>query len=199
MEKKEKVKKSKAEDIQKEKERKTLKAADKPKPKVSVTDIKESKEYKELEDKYLRLAAEFENYKKRSTREFSRLIETVGDDLILELLEVIDDFQRALQLEHSNVEAFQKGTELIYSKLGEILHKRDLREIKAVGETFDPIYHEAVMQKEVEDQEEGTIIEELQKGYLINERVLRPSRVVVAKKKSLPSGESNNDDDGSEK
>lgn len=191
-EEKEKEIKSKAEDIQKE--RKTLKAADKAKAKVSITDIKESKEYKELEDKYLRLAAEFENFKKRSAREFSRLIETIGDDLILELLEVIDDFQRALQLEHSNVEAFQKGTELIYGKLGEILRKRDLREIKAIGETFNPIYHEAVMQKEVEDQEDGTIIEELQKGYLINERVLRPSRVVVAKRKSPPSGESNNAD-----
>ena len=193
-EEKEKEIKPKAEDIQNEKERKTLKAADKAKAKVSVTDIKQSKEYKELEDKYLRLAAEFENFKKRSAREFSRLIETIGDNLILELLEVIDDFQRALQLEHSNIEAFQKGTELIYSKLNEILRKRDLREIKAIGETFNPIYHEAVMQKEVEDQEDGTIIEELQKGYLINERVLRPARVVVAKRKSPPSGESKNDD-----
>ncbi|OQX92447.1 MAG: nucleotide exchange factor GrpE [candidate division Zixibacteria bacterium 4484_95] len=189
-----KDKKSKAEAIGSEKEKKASKAAGKPKAGVSVVDIKESEEYKELEDKYLRLAAEFENFKKRSAREFSRLIETASDDLMLELLEVIDDFQRALQLEHSNIKAFQKGTELIYNKLGEILRRRNLKEIKAVGEAFDPMYHEAVMQKEVEDKEDGIIIEELQKGYLVNDRVLRPSRVVVAKRKLPEPDESNNND-----
>lgn len=189
-----KIKKSKSEAIGREKDKKVSKAAGKPKVEALVVDIKKSEEYKELEDKYLRLAAEFENFKKRSAREFSRLIETAGDDLMLELLDVIDDFQRALQLEHSNIEAFQKGTELIYNKLGEILRRRNLKGIEAIGEAFDPMYHEAVIQKEVEDQEDGTIIEELQKGYLVNERILRPSRVVVAKKKLSASDESSGDD-----
>ena len=150
----------------------------------SSTDVKQSDEYKELQDKYLRLAAEFDNFRKRSAREYARIIETAEDGLILELLQVIDDLGRAISHDAEDLESFKQGTEIIYYKFGDILKKRGLREIKAIGEAFDPIYHEAVMQLEVEDKDDGIIIEEIQKGYFLNSKVLRPAKVVVAKKKT---------------
>jgi len=150
----------------------------------SSTDVKQTDEYKELQDKYLRLAAEFDNFRKRSAREYARIIETAEDVLILELLQVIDDLDRALGHDADDLNSFKQGTEMIYNKFGEILKKRGLREIKAIGEAFDPNYHEAVMQLEVEDKDDGIIIEEVQKGYFLNSKVLRPAKVVVAKKKT---------------
>ncbi|MCP4580473.1 MAG: nucleotide exchange factor GrpE [candidate division Zixibacteria bacterium] len=156
----------------------------------TVVDIKKSEEYTELQDKYLRLAAEFENFKKRSAREFSRIIESAGNSLILEFLQVVDDMDRAMNHPQNDLANFQQGTEMIYSKFGEILQKQGLREIKAVGEVFDPNFHEAVMQLEVEDKDDGIIIEEVQKGYFLNSKVLRPSKVVVAKRKAEDSNDS---------
>jgi len=147
-------------------------------------DVKQSDEYKELQDKYLRLAAEFDNFRKRSAREYARIIETAEDGLILELLQVIDDLNRALGHDADDSNNFKQGTEMIYNKFGEILKKRGLREIQTVGERFDPVYHEAVMQLEVEDKDDGIIIEEVQKGYFLNSKVLRPAKVVVAKRKT---------------
>ncbi len=151
-------------------------------PDESVIEIQATKEFKELQDKYLRLAAELENFKKRSARELSRIIETAGNDLVFELLQVVDDFDRALKHDADDLGAFKQGTEMIFAKLLEILQKRGLREIKAVGEAFDPVYHEAVMQKEVDDKEDGIILEEIQKGYYLNDKILRPARVIIAKK-----------------
>jgi molecular chaperone GrpE len=147
------------------------------------TDVKQTDEYKELLDKYLRLAAEFDNFRKRSAREYARIIETAEDGLILELLQVVDDLDRARGHDADDLDSFKQGTEMIYNKFDEILKKRGLREIKAVGEVFDPTYHEAVMQLEVEDKDDGIIIEEVQKGYFLNSKVLRPAKVVVAKRK----------------
>ncbi|NLI16813.1 MAG: nucleotide exchange factor GrpE [candidate division Zixibacteria bacterium] len=146
--------------------------------------VKDSAEYKELQDKYLRLAAEFDNYKKRMVREYSRALETSADEPIRELLAVIDDFERALAYENSDVQNFRQGVNLIYTKLMEMLAKRGLVKIAGKGEQFDPIYHDAVMQLETDEYEEGKIVEEVQKGYTINGRVLRPARVVVAKRKT---------------
>lgn len=151
---------------------------------VSPVDIKLSDEYKELQDKYLRLAAEFDNFRKRSAREYARVIETAEDGLILELLQVIDDLDRAIDHDADDLDNFKQGTVMIYNKFGEILKKRGLREIQTIGEMFDPVYHEAVMQLEVEDKDDGVIIEEVQKGYFLNSKVLRPAKVVVAKRKT---------------
>jgi len=156
----------------------------------SVVDIKKSEEYTELHDKYLRLAAEFDNFKKRSVREYGQIIENASNSLILEFLQVADDMDRAMNHPQDDPESFQKGTRMIYNKFGEILQKRGLREIKAVGEVFDPNFHEAIMQLEVDDKDDGVIIEEVQKGYFLNSKVLRPSKVVVAKRKTEDSNDS---------
>ena len=135
----------------------------------------------EYEDLLKRKQAEFENYRKRVQKEMQENRKYATSEMVLDIIHIIDDFERALQLEHSNIDAFQKGTEMIYNKLQEILHKRGLREIESLGKPFDPMYHEAVMQKEVEDEEDGIIIEELQKGYFLNKRLIRPSMVIVSK------------------
>jgi len=150
---------------------------------TTTIDVKEAEEYQQLNDKYLRLAAEFENFKKRSAREYSRLAEIAESNLILQLLEVVDDFDRALSHAAEDLNSFNKGAEMIFSKLTDILKKRGLKEIKALDEQFDPMYHEAVMQKEVDDRDDDVVIEEVQKGYFLNGRVLRPAKVVVAKRK----------------
>ena len=148
-----------------------------------ITDIKQAPEFQELNDKYLRLAAEFDNYKKRQAREYSRLIESAESSLMLDILEVVDDFSRALKHEPDDQANFKQGIEMIANKFAELLKRRGLKEIEAIGKPFDPGYHEAIMQIESDDVDEGIIIEEIQKGYLFNDKVLRPSRVVVAKKK----------------
>jgi len=155
-------------------------------------DVQESEEYQQLNDKYLRLAAEFENFKKRSAREYSRISESAESALILQLLDVVDDFDRALEQDADDADTYKQGARMIYDKLHKILKKRGLKEIKAVDEIFDPFYHEAVMQREVEDCDDGIILEEVQKGYFLNSRVLRPAKVIVAKKKTESSGEQEN-------
>jgi len=151
-------------------------------------DIKESQEYKELQDKYLRLAAEFDNFKKRNAREYAQLREWAASDLILDLLHIADDFRRALQHDSEDVENYKQGMKLIYGKLLEVLQKKGVKEIDAVGKQFDPNFHEAILQVEVDDQDDGVIVEEVEKGYFLNDRVLRPSRVVVAKRKDSADG-----------
>jgi molecular chaperone GrpE len=95
----------------------------------------------------------------------------------------VDDFSRALKHEPDDQANFKQGIEMIAAKLAEMLKRRGLKEIEAVGKPFDPGYHEAIMQIESAEHEEGVIIEEIQKGYMFNDKVLRPSRVVVAKAK----------------
>jgi molecular chaperone GrpE len=162
---------------------------------IETVDIKESAEFQELNDRYLRLAAEFENYKKRTSREYSRLVETAESSLILELLQVVDDFKRALKHDDNDKVNFRQGIELIANKLEEILSRRGVREIEAMGKQFDPNFHEAIMQVEIEDKEDGIIVEEVQSGYFLNDRVLRPAKVVVAKKKR-DSGAADNNETG---
>lgn len=157
--------------------------------------VKDTAEYKELQDRYLRLAAEFDNYKKRMAKEYSRILETSADEPIRDLLDVVDDFERALAFENSDAENFRQGIGLIYTKLMEMLTKRGLVKIKGKGEQFDPLYHHAVMQLETDEQEEGKIVEEIQKGYTINGRVLRPAQVVVAKRKAVSALPTNNEKD----
>ena len=162
------------------------------KTETPVIDVEKTEEYQQLNDKYQRQAAEFDNYKKRSDREYTRLIETAESSIILKLLEVVDDIDRALNHSTDDLKTFKQGTELIFNKLSEILEKSGLEEIKAVGENFDPVYHEAVMQKEADNSEDGVVLEEVQKGYYLNGRILRPAKVIVAKGKAEPSGDKNN-------
>jgi len=154
-----------------------------PEQQIQFVDIKETSEYQELNDKYLRLAAEFDNYKKRQAREYNRLIESSESNMILELLQVADDFSRALQHDPDDQVSFKQGILLISTKFNELLKRKGLKEIEAVGKPFDPNFHEAIMQLESDKYDDGIIIEEVQKGYFLNDKVLRPARVVVAKKK----------------
>jgi len=143
------------------------------------------KQNKELEDRLIRLAAEFDNYKKRVAKEQNQLIKNANQELISKLLESLDNFSRALDSakNSADVKSLQSGVELIYSQLMDILTKEGLEEIKVVGELFDPHLHEAVLQIE-SDQPEGTMVDEISKGYKLNGKVIRHSKVVVAKGKN---------------
>ena len=153
--------------------------------------VKSEEEYKELEDRLLRLAAEFDNYKKRTAREFQLIIKNANEELISQLVETLDNFQRALESasrsnstkNSSDFESFHKGVELIYQHFGDILAKEGLKEIKAVGEPFDPHLHEAVMQQKSEEYPEGVIMDEISKGYILNDKVIKHSKVIVSKGK----------------
>lgn len=146
----------------------------------------------ELEDKLLRVAAEFDNYKKRIARQFEEMIRSANDKILVELLDVVDNFERALQ--HSNddtdntdFEALRKGTELIFNQMTSLLGKYDITPIEAVGQPFDPNLHEALMQVESDEYPEGVVAMEMSRGYKQGNRVLRHSKVGVSKGK--PEGE----------
>lgn len=164
----------------------------KPEEKVS-SEIEEVKQKlaetesrnKELEDRLLRLAAEFDNYKKRTAREFESIIKNANQNLILDLIDILDNFWRAIEAvqDKHDLEGFKAGVELIHNQMKDLLGKEGLEEIKAKGERFDPALHAAVLQMESE-QEEGTILEEISKGYRLNGKVIRHTQVVVAKNKT---------------
>lgn len=138
--------------------------------------------YDKLNQQYIRLAADFDNYRKRQEQERENLIKFGTENALKNLLEVLDNFERgAKSLE--NVEDCEKVKEsfnLIHKQVYESLAKLGLEEIKAVGEEFNPNYHEAVMQTPSKDHKEHTVITELQKGYKVGEKVLRPTLVNVA-------------------
>jgi len=129
------------------------------------------------------LQAEFENYKKRVTKEREELTAYANEGLVTQLLDVSDNFERAIGIakrEEGNRSIIQ-GLEMVYTQLQNILKKEGLVQIKAVGEPFDPFKHEAVMRVSSNDHKDGTIVEEIQKGYFFKSKVIRPSRVKVVK------------------
>lgn len=149
-----------------------------------VGENKEEEEPKETEsDRYIRLAAEFDNYKKRTAREFGDLISRANMELLKSLVEIADNFDRAIaaQSDGNNFDAYRKGVELTYEQLTNLLKRENVTPIEAIGELFDPNCHEALMQEDSDDFEEGLICKEIQKGYRINDRILRHSRVVVSR------------------
>jgi len=134
-------------------------------------------------DLLLRKTAEFDNFRKRIERERQSLSEAVAADLIVELLPLVDDLERALQAEAGTegAEGYRRGVELIHRQLLDTLRKRGVRPIDAVGAPFDPHYHQAVAHEPVEGRSDGEIIEEFRRGYMLGDRLLRPSMVKVAK------------------
>jgi len=154
---------------------------------------KSEEQAKELEDRLLRLAAEFDNYKKRMAKEFGYLIKNANENLMLQLLDTLDNFQRALDSgkTSNDYENFHKGVELIYNHLKEILTKEGLKEIEVLGKPFDPNFHEAVTQAESDEYDEGIIMDEISKGYMLNDRLLRASKVMVSKGKAKEEKEKN--------
>jgi len=143
---------------------------------------KSEKECKDLEDKLLRLAAEFDNFKKRTTKEFDNLIKFANQDLTLKLTDALDNFERALDSAKNSTDfdSFHRGVELIYTHLKEILTKEGLEEIKTVGQKFDPNLHEAISQVESDEYPEGVIVQEISKGYVLKDRVIKAPKVIVS-------------------
>lgn len=139
----------------------------------------ENEKYAALEDNFVRLQADFVNYKRRTEQERKDYIELGSKKVLNELLTVIDNFERAIEA-HTNEESFKEGVELIYKQLLELLSKNNVTEMKCLNEKFDPEFHHAVLVEEKQGVEEGIIIDVLQKGYLIGEKVLRPAMVKVS-------------------
>lgn len=128
--------------------------------------------------RYLRLMADFQNYKKRVEKEKTDLYSYANEKLITELLDIVDNFERALEQEAVG-EGFKEGMEMIFKQLSGVLEKSGLAEIAALGEDFDPNVHNAVMTEETEEYESGKVSGVMQKGYTLNGKVIRPSMVKV--------------------
>lgn len=136
-----------------------------------------------LKDKNMRIAAEMVNTLRRKDEEINRLLKYSNESLITELLPVIDNFERALNVDatSNDIESYQKGMTMIYNSLKNILEKFEVKEIEAIDKEFDPSFHQAVMQEEKEGTKENIVIEVLQKGYTYKDKVIRPAMVKVSK------------------
>jgi molecular chaperone GrpE len=140
-------------------------------------------ELQEINDKYLRLYAEFENYKKRVNKDKEEILKYGNEKLILEILPIIDNLELALKHASDNInEGLIQGVEITLKELNKALEKFGLRVIEADGKPFDPSLHHAMMQVDRDDIEENTIVEEFRKGYMLEDKVLRPSYVAVSKR-----------------
>ncbi|MFN3694078.1 MAG: nucleotide exchange factor GrpE [Ignavibacterium sp.] len=140
---------------------------------------KESNEWKE---KFLRKAAEFENYKRRTENDQLNLLNYAAESFIKKILPIVDDFERSLEhINDSNdYEKLKEGVQLIYNKLIKVLEEQGVKKIEAVGKPFDVHYHEALMQKSDNSVPPHTVLEELEKGYVYKDKVIRHSKVVVS-------------------
>lgn len=140
------------------------------------------RERDELKDLLLRKSAEFDNYRKRTERDRQALSDAITAGVVEDLLPLVDDLERALQVEAGERAApYRQGVELIQRQLADILRKRGVKPIESLGADFDPYYHQAVSYEPAEGRREGEIIEEFRRGYMLGDRLLRPSMVKVAK------------------
>ncbi|MDK2877911.1 MAG: molecular chaperone GrpE [Thermoanaerobacteraceae bacterium] len=140
------------------------------------------KQIDEYKNRWYRAQADFDNFRKRTQKEIQDIHLYAGEQLIKDILPVVDNFERAMDSIEDREGPIYKGIQLIYQQLKNVLEKYDVKEIDAQGKTFDPRFHEAVMQVESQEYENDTVIEVLQKGYLFHTKVIRPSMVKVAKK-----------------
>lgn len=166
-------------------------AADTSKPETQETEVEETEEKDEIsslreeveaeQNKYLRLLADYDNFKRRTQKDKEIAAKFRSQSLLTDLLPVLDNFERALAVETKSDESASllKGVEMVRNSLLEAVKREGLEEIKAVGEAFDPNFHQAVMQEKDENAEPGIVLQELQKGYTLKGRVLRPAMVKV--------------------
>lgn len=138
-----------------------------------------NKDLQEKKDRLLRLQADFDNFRRRSAKEREEISAVVTQNFCKDMLPLLDNFERAMAAETKDVEAFQKGVEMIFTQFQEILKKNGLEHIEAIGQKFDPNFHQAVMRVEDPEKEDDTVAQELQKGYMVKGRVIRPSMVQV--------------------
>ncbi len=141
-------------------------------------------ELREMKDKYLRLVAEFENFKKRNARERLELIQTAGREVIQSLLVVLDDMERAeKQFQNgNNADEIKEGVQLVFNKLRSTLHTKGLTPMKSIGEDFDADRHEAISEIPAPNPGlKGKVVDEVEKGYYLNDKIIRFAKVVVGK------------------
>lgn len=138
------------------------------------------KELEEKNDQYLRLAAEYDNFRKRSQREKEALYSDVKANVLGDILPVIDNFERALNESGDDIEGYKKGVEMIFNQLSETLKKHGVESFGEPGDTFDPNFHNAVLHIEDENFGENEVAQVFSKGYKVGDRVIRPATVQVA-------------------
>ena len=138
---------------------------------------------KALDEKYMRLLAEYDNFRKRASREIEEILRTANEELIIELLPILDNLDRATQ--HKNdretFEEYEKGIELIENQLRDVLARAGLAPMEVVGKPFDPNFHDALLQIETDEYESGIITSENLKGYMLSGKVIRHPKVIVSK------------------
>ncbi len=157
----------------------------KKKEKKSKKEIEELKEQiQELETKNLATQAEMINYRKRKDEEVAKMLKYANEDMVTDLLSTIDNFERAIKMDDDNLEdevsKFLEGFKMIYCNFTSILEKYEVKAIDGFNKEFDPTYHQAVMTEHVEGTEAGMVIEVLQKGYMLKDKVIRPAMVKVS-------------------
>jgi molecular chaperone GrpE len=143
--------------------------------------LKIENEKKELYDKYLRLRADFDNYKKRSEKEKSDIYTRSLEEIFAKLLPIVDNFERALTSENEQTGAFVEGMRMVYSQLMELLSSEGLTIIEAENKAFDPQFHHAVITECNEEKDDNTVLMVLQNGYMLKDRIIRPAMVKVNK------------------
>lgn len=153
---------------------------DEPTSEAAEKTEEEKAEDEDLNTKYVRLMADFQNFKKRTEKQKSDIHAYANEKIVSKLLEVMDNFERALQIEDENIKSFKEGMELIFKQLKDVLKDAGVAEIEAENAVFDPNYHNAVMMEDTDKVESGMVSEVLQKGYTLNGKVVRPSMVKVA-------------------
>ena len=162
--------------------------ADQPDTEGSLEDLEarvkaKEAEAKETYERLLRVSADFENYKKRASREMEEFKKYANQSLLKEMLSVVDNLELAINSSNDGKNADKnliEGLNLTLNEILRVFEKFNVTPIEAQGKTFDPAYHEAVMREETDDYPENSVISEFQKGYLIHDRLLRPAMVVVA-------------------
>lgn len=139
-------------------------------------------EIKNLNDRLLRLQADFLNYKARTEKEKASTYGNAASDIILDLLPVVDNLERALAAENAEGSSFKEGVQMVYNQMMGILEKKGLKEVEALHKPFDHNVHYGVAFETSDEYEDGTIIDVLQKGYLVNDKCIRPAMVRICKK-----------------
>ena len=157
-------------------------------------------EVAELKDKLLRKAAEFENYKRRTENDQLNLLTYAAESFIQRLLPVVDDFERSLQYinEAQEVDAIKQGLKLIYDKFMKVLDDQGVKKMESVGEPFNVDYHEALLQRPDDSVEPHTVLEEIEKGYMYKDKVIRHAKVIVSEDKEPEVNNNSENDESSE-
>ena len=153
-------------------------------------------EVKENYDRFLRVSAEFENYKKRAVREMNDFRKFANESFVKAMLPVVDNLDRAIESSNNDKHAdtsVLEGVKMTLKEILKVFEQYNVKPFESLGKTFDPSLHQAVMQEETEAHPENSVVKELQKGYMMHDRLLRPAMVVVSKTKTKPEHQKNND------